>query len=289
MDTVVNSQGQFSKFLKVDSKTVHENSECLLNWELCWDRVDIELAKGPIPGLGKMAEGQLQIPPYVPYRTFRNFTDQLREGIPARIDRSVWGARYSGSSGIQLMTALKVLGLTDSDGRPTDALERLVMTEGDERRAVLTAILQRHYRPIFTLDLARATKAQFTETFKVYGAREGVLRKCENFFIQAAQDAGVELSQYILARRHTSRRVAAGSRPRQGAVATAQPARPESAPAVSANSLAEMVLAKYPDFDPSWEPSVQERWLEGMGKLYESLGRPAPDLGPAAGDAAESA
>ncbi len=243
-----------------------------------------------------MAEGQLQIPPYVPYRTFRNFVDQLREGIPARIDRSVWGARYSGSSGIQLMTALKVLGLTDADGRPTEALERLVMTDGDERRAVLTAVLQRHYRPIFTLDLARATKAQFSETFKVYGAREGVLRKCENFFIQAAQDAGIELSQYILARRHTSRRVSAGSRPRQSAAA-AQPGRLETVPAASLNSLAEMVLAKYPDFDPSWEPSVQERWLEGIGKLYESLGRPAPDSwqspgqspGQSLGESAESA
>ena len=214
-----------------------------------------------------MAEGQLQIPPYVPYRTFRNFVDQLREGIPTRIDRSVWGARYSGSSGIQLMTALKVL----------------VMTDGDERRAVLAAILQRHYRPIFTLDLARATKAQFSETFKVYGAREGVLRKCENFFIQAAQDAGIELSQYILARRHTSRRASAGSRTRQSSVAAAQPGRLEAVPAAALNSLAEMVLAKYPDFDPSWDPSVQERWLEGIGKLYESLGRPAPDSGRSPG------
>ncbi len=226
-----------------------------------------------------MAEGQLQIPPYVPYRTFRNFVDQLREGIPARIDRSVWGARYSGSSGIQLMTALKVLGLTDADGQPTEALERLVMTDGDERRAVLTGVLQRHYRPIFTLDLARATKAQFSETFKVYGAREGVLRKCENFFIQAAQDAGIELSQYILARRHTSRRGSAGSRSRQSAPAGVQPGRLDMAPAASLNSLAEMVLSKYPDFDPSWEPSVQERWLEGIGKLYESLGRSPPDSG----------
>ena len=240
-----------------------------------------------------MAEGQLQIPPYVPYRTFRNFMDQLREGIPTRIDRSVWGARYSGSSGIQLMTALKVLGLTDDDGRPTDQLEPLVMTEGDERRAVLAAILQKHYRPIFTLDLARATKAQFSETFKVYGAREGVLRKCENFFIQAAQDAGIELSQYILARRHTSRRSSTSQRPRQSVAAASQPGRLETVPVASRNSLAEMVLAKYPDFDPLWDAAVQERWLEGIGKLYESLGQAAPESGETAaqpfGELAEGA
>ena len=217
-----------------------------------------------------MVEGQLQIPPYVPYRTFRNFTDQLRDGIPARIDRSVWGARYSGSSGIQLMTALKVLELTDEDGRPTPALEKLVHAEGDERRAVLTSILQRHYVPIFRLDLERSTKAQITEAFKIYGAREGVLRKCENFFVQAAQDAGIELSQYILARRHT-KRSSAPARPRQASPAGA-PVRPVSEGLKEAKTLAEMVLEKYPDFDPTWDSQVQEKWLEGIGKLYENLG-----------------
>jgi hypothetical protein len=217
-----------------------------------------------------MVEGQLQIPPYVPYRTFRNFTDQLCDGIPARIDRSVWGARYSGSSGIQLMTALKVLELTDEDGRPTPALEKLVHAEGDERRAVLTSILERHYVPIFRLDLERSTKAQITEAFKVYGAREGVLRKCENFFVQAAQDAGIELSQYILARRHT-KRASAPARPRQTGSASAA-GRPVADASSTARSLAEMVLEKYPDFDPRWEAQVQAKWLEGIGKLYENLG-----------------
>ena len=217
-----------------------------------------------------MVEGQLQIPPYVPYRTFRNFTDQLRDGIPARIDRSVWGARYSGSSGIQLMTTLKVLELVEEDGRPTPALEKLVHAEGDERRAVLTSILQRHYVPIFRLDLERSTKAQITEAFKSYGAREGVLRKCENFFVQAAQDAGIELSQYILARRHT-KRASTSARSRQTSAASS-PARPFSDGPKEAKSLAEMVLEKYPDFDPTWDAQVQAKWLEGIGKLYENLG-----------------
>jgi len=228
-----------------------------------------------------MVEGQLQIPPYVPYRTFRNFIEQLRDGIPARIDRSVWGARYSGSSGIQLMTALKVLELTDEDGRPTNVLEDLVHAEGDERRAALTSILQSHYVPIFRLDLERATRAQISEAFKVYGAREGVLRKCENFFVQAAQDAGIELSQYILARRHTKRASAQG-RPRQSSPGGA-PARPASDPAREIKSLAEMVLQKYPDFDPTWDSQVQEKWLEGIGKLYENLGGVPASRGPDSG------
>ena len=28
---------------------------------------------------------------------------------------------------------------------------------------------------------------------------------------------------------------------------------------------------KYPEFDPKWDPKVQEKWLEGMIKLYDGL------------------
>jgi hypothetical protein len=34
-----------------------------------------------------------------------------------------------------------------------------------------------------------------------------------------------------------------------------------------------MVLEKYPDFDPTWTPEVQAKWLEGITKLYEGLAR----------------
>lgn len=192
----------------------------------------------------------------------------LREGMPARIDRSVWGPRLSGSSGIQLMTALKVLELIDDDGRPGPELERLVKADGDERRGVLSTLLRRHYRPVFELDLARATRAQFREAFRGFGARDGVLAKCEAFFIQAAQDAGMELSSYILQGRHLSRRASARVRPPPAERAVAQPSAPGATPATS---VAEMVLQKYPDFDPAWDAAVQEKWLEGMSRLWDVL------------------
>lgn len=231
-----------------------------------------------------MPDAANSIPPYVPYRTFRNFLEQLREGIPARIDRSVWGARYSGSSGIQLMTALKVLELVDEDGRPQPRLEQLVKAEGDERRRLLRSILEAHYPELFELDLSRATRSQFAEVFRGYSQREGVIRKCENFFVQAAQDAGVDLSSFILARRHGARRTAAS--PRTRPAGTPQPATSRSR-STSANdisiTLAEMVLAKYPDFDPSWSPGVQEKWFDGLTRLYETLGSRAPSPGRGGG------
>lgn len=199
----------------------------------------------------------------------------MREGIPARIDRSVWGQRFSGSSGNQLMTTLKALSLVHEDGRPAPELEMLVHAEGDERRRLLRSLLERFYQPVFQLDLTRATRGQFHEAFKSFGAREGVLTKCEAFFVRAAQDAGVELSPYVLARRHGSRRLSQPpGRPRnapQERPAQHQQVQPRGPAPSSRLAVAEMILSKYPDFDPSWAPEVQARWMEGMTKLYEGL------------------
>ena len=221
------------------------------------------------------------IPPYVPYRTFRTFLEFLLEGIPDRIDRSVWVPRFSGNSGIQLMTTLKVLELIDSDGRPTDELESLVHAEGDDRRTLLRRILERFYTPVFALDLSRASRGQFHEAFRSFGTKEGVLTKCEAFFIRAAQDAEIDLSRHILQGRHGANRTRTAPAGRSRTTATqpvaaekkALTAPPENAvPAqVAQLELADRILAKYPEFDPAWDPSVQSKWLEGMTRLYEGL------------------
>ena len=211
------------------------------------------------------------VPPYVPYRTFRTFLEFLQEGIPDRIDRSVWVNRFSGSSGTQLVTALKALGLIDEMNRPSADLEKLVYARGRDRREMIRMIIERFYVPIFALDLKKATKNQFREAFRMFGTKEGVLTKCEAFFIRAAQDAGIELSQYILARRHGSGRTSGAiSKPKN-------PSDKQSYVALEQNnvhnnlSLIERILDKYPEFDPKWDPEVQTKWLDGMTKLYESL------------------
>jgi len=170
------------------------------------------------------------------------------------------------------MTALKVLALVDAEGRPTSALEQLVMAEGDERRRVLRSVLEANYAPVFALDLSRATRAQFHEAFQSFGTKEGVLAKCEAFFIQAAQDAGIELSAFILARRHVTRRGSAAGRSRAPAAERApepRPAQPDS----GQRSITEMILAKYPDFDPSWSSDAQARWYEGLEGITRLLAR----------------
>ena len=182
------------------------------------------------------------------------------------------------------MTALKAFSLIDATGRPQKELERLVFAEGEERRAVLRDVLRRFYGPVFELDLTRATRGQFHEAFRRFGAREGVLAKCEAFFIQAARDAGLGLSQYITAGRHGARRPTAPRAARTSAQSERTP--PPSADSASTAVhpgllLAQRILEKYPDFDPSWTPDVQASWLNGMTKLYEGLSAPVSDGQPA--------
>ena len=204
--------------------------------------------------------------PYVSYRTFRNFLELLKEGLPSRIDRSVWGPRYSGTTGQQLMTALKSLHLISDSGVPTPKLEELVSSTGTQRQLKIKDILEFKYSDIFQIDLVRATRSQFNESFRSVGINDGMLNKCQLFFIQACQDAGIELSSYILARRHGL------SVPKK--VEKNSNIKTSSAPKAKLNTnelIISKILEKYPDFDPNWKPEVQKSWMEGMIKLYDGI------------------
>ena len=62
-------------------------------------------------------------PPYVSYITFKHFMARLQRDFPTRINRSYWGEMYSGSTGTQLMLALRFLNLMDDNARPMPSLK----------------------------------------------------------------------------------------------------------------------------------------------------------------------
>ncbi len=147
-------------------------------------------------------------PPYVPYRTFQNFIEFLQNngGVPYRIDSSVWQGRFAGSSGAQIMHALRVLELVDEASVTSKNFERMVLGTKQERRKIFRATIEKFYQPIFDLEISKATSGQFREAFKSYGLKDAVTTKCEAFFIHAAQDTGIQLSQFITRRRHNLKR-----------------------------------------------------------------------------------
>lgn len=214
------------------------------------------------------SSGSRGLPPYVSYRTFRNFLERMSDGIPSRIDRSVMGSSMAGATATQLLTALKALHLIDDSGKPQNSLEQLVAATGDERRRILEDILRNTYPSVFQLDLKRASIQEFREKFREFTTKEDVISKCQAFFRQAAEDAGIELSPYII------ERVRATGQIRRRRKAEAESAKillgqlPESA---ASRSVEEMILQKYPEFNPEWSESAQEVWMKGIMRLYEEL------------------
>lgn len=218
-------------------------------------------------------KGRKSLPPYVSYRTFRNFIDGLQLGIPSRIDRSYWGERHSGSTGTQLMTALRFLGLIDSNGVPMTRLRQLVNTMGTQRAEILKQIAYTAYSFLSarSLDPQVATYAQLEEAFySTYQVTGDVTRKCIKFFVSLESDAGVLLSPFIMKRSKTIR-VSAGRK--KATEKTGSRTNQNSSIPLIADSIPpqvawwEMVLAKFPTFDPTWSEDVKLKWFEAFDTL----------------------
>ena len=141
----------------------------------------------------------METPPYISFNTFKTLLYWLeKEGVPLRIDRSFWKEKFSGANGSKLMGALRFLGLLDGD-KPTKELEILVSSSlGDERSQIFVNILTKSYRNIPFEELARATPNMIKEWFRVYPIDGHTLRKATTFFINAAREAQIPMSNSII-------------------------------------------------------------------------------------------
>jgi hypothetical protein len=138
-------------------------------------------------------------PPYISYRTFSNFLNELHaRGLPSRIDRSVM-AHKSGTIQSQLLLTLNYLGLLRRSGQPTQQLKQLIESQDQQRQEVLRGILKTAYEFVFSSDigLQTATSDQVEELFQKTGASGETVRRCIAFFLAAAKDSGIPISGYI--------------------------------------------------------------------------------------------
>lgn len=149
-------------------------------------------------GDSSTTKGGGRIPPYVSYKTFKTFIDDMAtHNVPTRIDKSVL-RRFNGSARAQLQTGLRFLDLVDAKDQPTDALRTLVAAHNSDLwPATLAAVLQDPYAVVMALDLAHVTDGQLREAFKTFPGTEEVLSKSRAFFLRAAKDAGIKLSPRI--------------------------------------------------------------------------------------------
>ena len=220
-------------------------------------------------------KGRKRLPPYVSYRTFQNFIDRLQQGIPSRIDRSYWGDRLSGSTGIQLMSALRFLGLIDASGTPTSQLRLLASAKDTQRTEILRQITTEAFSFLLqgSFDLQSSTYAQLEEAFhNTFELTDSVSRKCVKFFVELASAAGVPLSPFI-AKRLRSIRSSTGTKPvikKRGTKTKWNLTVPQDLEEIpSRMSWDKILLTKFPTFDPTWTDEVKLKWFEAFGKLLE--------------------
>ena len=220
-------------------------------------------------------KGRKHLPPYVSYRTFHNFIERLQQRMPSRIDRSYWGDILSGSTGTQLMAALRFLNLIDANGKPMESLKPLVSARGEQRAKLLQGIAGDAFAFVLksSIDLESATYSQLVEVFRnTFQVTDDVSRKCVKFFIALANDAGMDVSPFIT-RRTRGTHSAAGTKAvskkaenRTNRNAVVPQGRDEIPNFASWNG---MLLSKFPNFDPSWPDDIKMKWFAAFDELLK--------------------
>jgi hypothetical protein len=145
---------------------------------------------------------RLSTPPYLPYRTFTGFLDDLKEtAVPQRVDNSVMN-KLSGSLKTQMRSALKFLGLIDDAGTALPPFHSLVLARGTtEWQDTWTQYFFDAYSDLIgDLNLDTGTLQQLKDRFKLFGVDGSVLIKSVRFYLGAIEDSGSKFSPHFKAR-----------------------------------------------------------------------------------------
>jgi hypothetical protein len=243
--------------------------------------------------MAEIREQVKPVPPYVSWRTFETFLQSLKQGVPSRVDRTLMPS-LSGSVSSQVQHALRFLGLVEQDGTCTDKLTALVdaLKKGEESEdyaVALAGVLREAYGFLFAnggsaFDLERATQGALVEKFRSTGASGETVPKVVNFFLNAAKAAKVPLSPHI----STGRPLRTGEqRPRitrkkrippspgeaekGGVTPKPEDEDDEGTSRRTGPGFREKLLAKFPEFDPSWTPELQSKWFEGFDRFLKMV------------------
>lgn len=153
--------------------------------------------------------------PRFPYPSFQTLLNQLErmEGeasIPPRIDRSF----LSGSEGTktQIMVAMKVFGLINQSGAPTDRLTELV-NNPKQRPSLIRRIVEEFYPKQIELGQNKASQSHLEEAFEPLTG--STRRKAVAFYLKAAKYAGLPVSPNFKTPRERGRPKGAKTRRRK--------------------------------------------------------------------------
>lgn len=136
--------------------------------------------------------------PYLPWKTFFNSLETFGQGIPPRIDRTIWRGQSGLMQGL-IFSAYRFFGLIDDNSKPTMILLNLLQ-KMDQRPAVMAGLLKHSYPDVMAHDLTTMTQQMLDELIEKYNVSGATKKKAITFFLQAAKYAGLPLSTFIQVR-----------------------------------------------------------------------------------------
>jgi hypothetical protein len=219
-------------------------------------------------------EAKAPTAPYISFRTFLNLLDKLHSGgVPQHIDRHYWGVFLAGSTGQQVMAALRFLGLITPENKPTPMLERLV--DPTERKAALKELLDERYAGLSErgVDVSRTTPGYLERAFgELYNVDGETRRKAVTFYVHAAQFADIPLSQHVTAKTRQRRAPTGRTRakpgqpaPPAGNVSERLPAKeqPPTPQNTGPYAILHALLDQLPP-EGRWTSPLRTRWLAAL-------------------------
>jgi antitoxin component of MazEF toxin-antitoxin module len=133
---------------------------------------------------------------YLPFKTFMSALESLEQGLPKKLDRTIWRSQ-SGIVQSQIMMALRFFSLVNEYDEPTPALQRLV--DGKEKRKEHVAALLRHaYRDVVEHDLTKMTPRMLEQAMDQYNVSGDTRRKAVGFFLRAAKFAEIPMHPLLM-------------------------------------------------------------------------------------------
>jgi len=227
------------------------------------------------------SDKKLPVPPYVAYKTLKNFLDKFNQGLPGRIDRGLMSS-MSGAAQSQVTTALRYLGMISENNIPTDVMRRYVTGEDSQRKEALREMLSRSYPFIFIsdFDFSTATASQLREEFEAKTTATGeTVGRCIAFLKDAALDADIVVSRFITQKKART----AGARRRPVVVRKDEgggkekskdeyiPLAPLKHPTIAAQEslLLWGLFQRLPKPGSIWSIDDRKRWMETLGNVLE--------------------
>ena len=223
---------------------------------------------------------KMPVPPYVAYKTLRNFVERYRQGLPARIDRGLMGS-MSGAAQSQVTTALRYLGMISEHGIPTEIMRQYATGEDEARKAALREVLQTSYPYIFSdvFDFSATTGSQLREAFETHTTATGeTIGRCIAFLKDAAVDAGIVVSPFIShkvrgsgpRRKFSTPRKEENRAPEKSKAKTEPRESPPTQPAqieAQASLLLRGLFQRLPKPGSAWPKEDRERWVQTLNNV----------------------